>query len=54
MSINQGQEGLTKLYSMFAESFKESDRVHACPAVATPQQMEEGAHHPRGAVVTDT
>ena len=38
MSINQVQEILTKLYSMFAEFFKVSDRVHAYPSVATPQQ----------------
>ena len=34
-SINQGQEGLTKFYSTFEEIFKESDKVHACPAVTT-------------------
>ena len=54
MSINQGQEGLTKFYSMFAEFFKKSDRVHAFPAVATTQQREWWTHHPCGAVVTDT
>ena len=37
-SINQGQEDMTKFYSMFAEIFKESDRVHACPAVSTTHQ----------------
>ena len=36
-SINKGQEVITKFYSMFAEFFKKSDRVHACPALATPQ-----------------
>ena len=36
-SINQGQDGLTKFYIMFAEFFKESDRVHACPEDATMQ-----------------
>ena len=54
MSINQGQEGLTKFYSMFAEIFKESDRVHTCPEVATTQQGEEWTHHTHGAVVTYT
>ena len=39
---------------MFAEFFKESDRVHACPSVSTPQQREECTHQPRGAVATDT
>ena len=53
-SINQGQEVLTKLYGMLEEIFKESDRVHACPAVATPQQREEYTHQPHGAVVTYT
>ena len=51
-SINQGQEVLTKLYSMFAKK-KESERVHACTAVATPQQRGEWKHNPRVAVVTD-
>ena len=50
-SINQGQEGLTKFYSMLAEFFRESDRAHACPVVATPHQREEWTYHPRGAVV---
>ena len=36
-SINQGQEGLTKFYSMFAEFFKESDMVHTSPSVVTTQ-----------------
>ena len=54
MSINKGQEDLTKFYSMFTEIFKESDRVHACPAVDTTYQREERTHHPRGALVTDT
>ena len=36
-SINKGQEELTKFYSMFVEIFRESDKVHACPAVATSQ-----------------
>ena len=34
--------------------FKESDWVHACPAVATPQQREEWNHKTCDAVVTDT
>ena len=29
---------------MFAEIFKESDWVHACPAVAIPQNREEWKH----------
>ena len=37
-SINQVQECLTKLCIMFVEFFKESDRIHAYPAAATPQQ----------------
>ena len=36
MSINQGHWGITKFYIMLAEFFMESDRVYACPAVATP------------------
>ena len=42
---------MTKFYSMFAEFFKESDRAHACPAVATTQQREEWTHHPCGTLV---
>ena len=53
-SINNGQESLTKFYSMFAKNFKESDRVHAYLAVATTQQREEWTHQPRGVVVTET
>ena len=34
-SINQGQEGLTKFYSIFVGFFKESDKAHNCPSVAT-------------------
>ena len=51
-SINQGQEGLTKFYIMFTEFFKELDRFHVCPAVATPHQWEECTNQPRGAVST--
>ena len=36
-STNKGHEGMTKFYSMFAEIFKESDRVHACPEVSDTQ-----------------
>ena len=36
---------------MFAEFFKESDRVHAFQAVSMPQR---GGGHPHGAVVSDT
>ena len=50
--INQGQEVLTNFYIMLAEFFKESDRVHSCPEVSTPQQREEWTHQPCGAVVT--
>ena len=45
---------MTNFYSMFAEFFKESDRVHACPEVATTQQREDWTRHHRGAVVIDT
>ena len=38
---------------MFVELFKELDRFHTFPAVATPQQREEWTHQPHGAVVTD-
>ena len=51
---NEGQEGITEFYRMFAENFKESNRVHACPAVATPYQREEWTHQTHGAVVKDT
>ena len=54
MPINQVQEGLTKFYSMFAEFFKESNRVYACPSVAAPQQREEWDYQPRGYVFTET
>ena len=40
MTINQGQEGLTKFYSMFAEFFNLLGRVHTCPEVTMPQQRE--------------
>ena len=43
-SMNQGQERLTKFYSMFAEFFNKLDQVHAFPAVATPQQREWWTH----------
>ena len=39
---------------MLAWVFKELDRVHACPAVATPHKREDWTHQPGGAVVTDT
>ena len=39
---------------MFAENFKESERVHACPSIATLQQSKEWTNQLRGAVVTDT
>ena len=38
---------------MFAGVFKESDRVHACPAVATTQQRDVWTHHTRVSLVTD-
>ena len=53
-SINQGQEGLTKFYSMFAELFKELYQVHTCPAVATSHQREGWTHQTCCAMVTDT
>ena len=39
---------------MFTEIFRESDRFHAFPEVATPQQREEWTHQPHGSVVTET
>ena len=54
MSINQCQEGLTNFYSMFAEFFNESDKVHPCPVVANPQQRDEHKHYPHISVVTYT
>ena len=39
---------------MFKESFKESQRVHVCPSVATLQQREKWYHQPQGAGVIDT
>ena len=51
---NQVQEGLTKFHNMFAEFSKESDRVHACSPVATPQHSGGWTHHPRDDVATDT
>ena len=41
ISINQGQEDLTKLCSMLMTIFKELDQLHTCPAVVTPQQKQE-------------
>ena len=52
--INQGQDSLTKFQSMFAEFFKEPDRIHVCFAVATSQQWERWTHQHPGTVVTDT
>ena len=54
MSIHKVHEGLTKFYSMLAEIFKESDRVHTYPLVATLQQREEWTCQPHVAVVTYT
>ena len=39
---------------MFAEIFKDSNRVHDYPAVATTQKRGEWTHHTCGARVTDT
>ena len=39
---------------MFAEFFKESNRVYACPSVAAPQQREEWDYQPRGYVFIET
>ena len=39
---------------MFAENFKEWDRVHTCPSVSTPQQREEWTHLLCDAMVTYT
>ena len=51
--INQGQGGLTKFHSMFAEIFRVPYRIHACVAVATPHQRDRWTHHTPGTVVTD-
>ena len=39
-SKRTGREVITKLHSMFAEFFKESDRAYSLPEVATPQHRE--------------
>ena len=52
-SINQVQEGLTKFSSMFAEIFKELDRIHSCPVAATLQHMEEWTYRPHHGMVVD-
>ena len=39
---------------MIAKFFKKSDRIHACPAAATPQHREEWTHRSHHVVVTDT
>ena len=52
-SINQGQEGITKLYIMFKEFFKESDRVNPCKVVAMTHQREEWNHQHCGSMVID-
>ena len=51
-NINQCQDGLTKFHSMFAEIFKDPDMIHACGAVATPQQSEIWTHQTHITVVT--
>ena len=51
-SINHGQEGLTKFYSIFAK-FQGVRKGARLQVVATTHQMEEWTHQPRGAVVTD-
>ena len=38
---------------MFAKFFKDSDWVHACPTVDTPQKREEWTHQTHSAMVTD-
>ena len=53
-STNKGQDGLTNFCSMFAEIFKEADRIHACPEAATPQKREDWTHRPCHEVATDT
>ena len=45
---------LTKFYSMFTNFFKELERFHTCPSVATPQHGEKWNHQPCGNVVTYT
>ena len=52
--INQGQYGLAKFRSIFAEFFKDPYKIHAWVAVATPQQREIWTHQPPVTVVTET
>ena len=54
MPINQVQEGLTQFYNMLTYFFKESHRVHACPAFFMTQQRKDWTHQPRSAVDTYT
>ena len=52
-SINQYSGVQTKFCSLFAEFFKISDRIHACPKVATSQHREGWNHRSHHAVVTN-
>ena len=52
--VNQGQDGLTKFHSMFAEFSKYPERMHACATVATPHQRERWTRGPPRTIVTDT
>ena len=49
-----GPRGSDQVLQRVRGIFKESDRVHACPAVATIQQRVECKHYPRGSVFTYT
>ena len=53
-SINKNHEDLTKLIIIFAENFKELDRVNAFSSVATMQHREEWTHQIWGAMATYT
>ena len=49
-----GPRGSDQVQQNNCRIFKESDRVHTWPVVATTQQREEWNHYPRGGVVIDT
>ena len=47
-----GPGGTNQVLHHVHRIFKELDRFHVCPAVATPHQWEECTNQPRGAVST--
>ena len=49
-----GLGGTTQVLQDVRRIFKESDRIHACPTVATSQQREERTNQPYGAFAIDT